>query len=177
MTPSTAPELSAEQAEILLRSDRFKRLASELRCLVCQNQTLADSNAELAGDLRAEVLRQMATGKDDAAIKAHLVARFGEFVLYRPTLNAHNIGLWAGPAVLASLAGLALWRITRRRQIAAARTPTASVTGTQSQFEQIDALLGPSGSRQPTPPSSSTKPSSRDSQSSGTTPRPPRPRG
>jgi cytochrome c-type biogenesis protein CcmH len=128
---STLPDPSPEQAEALLRSERFRRLAGELRCLVCQNQTLADSSAELAGDLRQEVLRQMASGKDDAAIKSHLVDRFGEFVLYRPTLNAHNIGLWAGPAVLAALGGLAMWRFTRRRALSKPKLD----------FEQVDALL------------------------------------
>lgn len=128
---STLPDPSPEQAESLLRSERFRKLASELRCLVCQNQTLADSSAELAGDLRQEVLRQMASGKDDAAIKSHLVDRFGEFVLYRPTLNAHNLGLWAGPLVLAALGGLVMWRFTRRRNL--------SKPGLN--FEQVDALL------------------------------------
>lgn len=128
---STLPDPSPEQAEALLRSERFRKLASELRCLVCQNQTLADSSAELAGDLRQEVLRQMASGKDDAAIKTHLVDRFGEFVLYRPTLNAHNIGLWAGPAVLAGLGALVMWRFTRRRNQSKPRL----------NFEQVDAML------------------------------------
>ena len=128
---SALPDPSPEQAQALLRSERFRKLASELRCLVCQNQTLADSSAELAGDLRQEVLRQMASGKDDAAIKTHLVDRFGEFVLYRPTLNAHNLGLWAGPAVLAALGGLVMWRFTRRRNLNKPRL----------NFEQVDALL------------------------------------
>jgi cytochrome c-type biogenesis protein CcmH len=111
----SASGLPPEQAAELLRSERFRQLASELRCLVCQNQTLADSNAELAGDLRNEVLRQMASGKDDVQIKAHLVDRFGEFVLYRPSFSAHNLALWAGPALLAGMGLIVLWRITRRR--------------------------------------------------------------
>lgn len=106
--------LSPELADTLVRSERFRHLAAELRCLVCQNQTLADSNAELAADLRNEVLRQMAAGKDDAQIKTHLVERFGEFVLYRPSFSAHNLALWAGPAVLALIGAVALWRISRR---------------------------------------------------------------
>lgn len=106
--------LSPELADTLARSERFRKLAAELRCLVCQNQTLADSNAELAGDLRNEVLRQMALGKDDARIKSHLVERYGEFVLYRPTFNTHNLALWVGPAVLALIGAMVLWRISRR---------------------------------------------------------------
>lgn len=164
MNASPTPELSPEQAQQLLQSDRFKRLASELRCLVCQNQTLADSNAELAGDLRAEVLRQMATGKDDAAIKTHLVERFGEFVLYRPTLSAHNIGLWAGPAVLAGIAGLALWRMTRMRRLPG---PVGSSAPTQPgpDWAHIDALLGPSAAPAPRDhplPGTSNPPKARD---------------
>ncbi|MFZ9407168.1 MAG: cytochrome c-type biogenesis protein [Burkholderiaceae bacterium] len=177
MTPSALPDPSPEEAQALLRSERFRKLAGELRCLVCQNQTLADSNAELAGDLRAEVLRQMASGKDDAAIKSHLVDRFGEFVLYRPTLNAHNIGLWAGPGVLVALGGLALWRLTRRKALVAASTgqlpgnPGATASGRQgvdsrpdASLDRINALLdAPSSASSPSSPSS---PSSSPSPSS-----------
>ena len=141
---SLPPELSAQQAEALVRSERFRQLASELRCLVCQNQTLADSNAELAGDLRNEVLRQMAAGKDDDQIKAHLVARYGEFVLYRPTASPHNLALWAGPAVLAATGGLILWRLTRRRQALA----SVSVQHAQDEAalnQKLDELLDESG--------------------------------
>lgn len=137
---SLPPELSVQQAEALVRSDRFRQLASELRCLVCQNQTLADSNAELAGDLRNEVLRQMDAGKDDDQIKAHLVARYGEFVLYRPTASPHNLALWAGPAVLAATGGLILWRLTRRRQALA----SVSVQHAQDEAalnQRLDELL------------------------------------
>jgi cytochrome c-type biogenesis protein CcmH/NrfF len=137
---SLPPELSVQQAEALVRSDRFRQLASELRCLVCQNQTLADSNAELASDLRNEVLRQMAAGKDDEQIKAHLVARYGEFVLYRPTASRHNLALWAGPAVLAAGGGLILWQLTRRRQklasVATPQTPDEAVL-----IRRLDELL------------------------------------
>lgn len=152
MTPTALPDPSPAEAQALLRSERFRKLAGELRCLVCQNQTLADSNAELAGDLRAEVLRQMAAGKDDAAIKTHLVERFGEFVLYRPTLSAHNLGLWAGPAVLAALGGAALWRLTRRRRLVAAASAADHVSDTS--LDRINALLEPATSDQQAPDSS-----------------------
>lgn len=137
---STASEsasgLPAEQEAALLRSARFRQLASELRCLVCQNQTLADSNAELAADLRNEVLRQMALGKDDAQIKAHLVERFGEFVLYRPSFSAHNLALWLGPALLAGLGLVVLWRITRKRQTTQPQTSLA-----QADLDRIERML------------------------------------
>jgi cytochrome c-type biogenesis protein CcmH len=141
---SLPPELPAQQAEALMRSERFRQLASELRCLVCQNQTLADSNAELADDLRNEVLRQMAAGKDDNQIKAHLVARYGEFVLYRPTASPHNLALWAGPAVLAATGGLILWRLTRRRQAFA----SAELQHAQDETalnQRLDEMLNESG--------------------------------
>ncbi len=137
---SLPPELPAQQAEALVRSERFRQLAAELRCLVCQNQTLADSSAELAADLRNEVLRQMAAGKNDEQIKAHLVARYGEFVLYRPTASAHNFALWAGPAVLAATGGLILWRLTRRRQALAASA--RQQTGDEAMLSRrLDELL------------------------------------
>jgi cytochrome c-type biogenesis protein CcmH len=137
--PSRAlPEgMTAEQAEQLARSERFRTLAAELRCLVCQNQTLADSNAELAVDLRNEVLRQMATGKDDAQIKSHLVARYGEFVLYRPTFSVRNIALWTGPAVLLAIGATVLWRTSRRRS-----APMAAPGGdVEARLARVDRLL------------------------------------
>lgn len=137
----SASGLPAEQEAELLRSSRFRQLASELRCLVCQNQTLADSNAELAADLRNEVLRQMALGKDDQQIKAHLVERFGEFVLYRPSFSAHNLALWAGPALLAGLGLMVLWRITRRRPADQPSVPIA-----QADLDSIERLLKQSSS-------------------------------
>lgn len=131
--------LPPEQAEQLLRSDRFRHLAAELRCLVCQNQSLADSNADLALDLRNEVLRQMASGKDDAQIKAHLVERYGEFVLYRPVVSARTLALWGGPAVLLAIGALVLWRMSRRPASTAARAPVAA--DLDARLARVDRLL------------------------------------
>jgi cytochrome c-type biogenesis protein CcmH len=97
---------------------------------------LADSSAELAGDLRNEVLRQMAAGRDDRQIKEHLVARYGEFVLYRPELSARNLALWAGPATLLAIGAFALWRITRRRPAAAAQAAQVD-EATQRRIERL----------------------------------------
>ncbi|MEI7447607.1 MAG: cytochrome c-type biogenesis protein [Burkholderiales bacterium] len=133
--PSGVPP---EQAEQLLRSERFRHLATELRCLVCQNQTLADSNADLAVDLRNEVLRQMASGKDDAQIKAHLVDRYGEFVLYRPVLSARNLALWGGPAVLLAIGAMVIWRMSRRPSAAAA---SPAPTDLDARLARVDRLL------------------------------------
>ena len=94
---------------------RFNKLVAELRCVMCQNQSLADSNAQIAHDLRREVLGLMREGRSDAEIKDFLVARYGEFVLYRPRLAGKTWLLWLGPAVLLLGGGLVLARIVRRR--------------------------------------------------------------
>ena len=94
---------------------RLKDLALELRCLVCQNQTIADSNADLAVDLRRIVRSQILEGKADGEIKAYLVARYGDFVLYKPPMQGNTTLLWFGPfALLAGGAGV-WWLLSRRR--------------------------------------------------------------
>jgi cytochrome c-type biogenesis protein CcmH len=94
---------------------RLMRLASELRCLVCQNQSLADSQADLAVDLRNQVRQQIEEGKSDAQIRAWMTERYGDFVLYRPPVKPTTMLLWVGPFVLlaAAFAGLVLY--LRRR--------------------------------------------------------------
>jgi len=94
---------------------RLKRLETELRCLVCQNQTLADSNADLAGDLRKEVRELALAGKSDDEIRAYLVARYGDFVLYDPPLQANTWLLWLGPFALLAGGGVLWWAVLRRR--------------------------------------------------------------
>src|SRR4051812_34250794 len=95
---------------------RLKHLETELRCLVCQNQTLADSNAPLAEDLRREVRELANSGKSDSEIKQYLVARYGDFVLYRPPLQTTTWLLWIGPFALL-IGGAAIWyAIVRRRR-------------------------------------------------------------
>ncbi|WP_425479168.1 cytochrome c-type biogenesis protein [Pseudoxanthomonas composti] len=94
---------------------RFQALAHELRCVMCQNQSLADSNAQVAHDLRREVLVLMQQGRSDAQIKQFLVERYGEFVLYRPQVEPGTWLLWFGPLALLLLGGLVLWRVVRRR--------------------------------------------------------------
>ena len=95
---------------------RVTAVASELRCLVCQNQTLADSNAPLAVDLREQIREQMQQGASERDIVDYMVARYGDFVRYRPPLKATTVLLWAGPALL-MLAGFAAlyYRLKRRR--------------------------------------------------------------
>ena len=94
---------------------RFRALVSELRCVMCQNQSLSDSNAQIAHDLRREVLGLMREGKSDAEVRDFLVARYGEFVLYRPRMGGKTWLLWLGPALLLLGGGVAIGRIVRRR--------------------------------------------------------------
>src|SRR5215207_8478222 len=79
---------------------RVRELSGELRCLVCQNQTLADSNAPLAVDLRNQVRDQLKSGKAERDVREFMVARYGDFVLYKPPLKASTVLLWAGPFLL-----------------------------------------------------------------------------
>jgi cytochrome c-type biogenesis protein CcmH len=79
---------------------RYKALTEELRCTVCQNQNLADSDAPLAQDLRREIHKMMTAGRSDAEIKTFLVERYGDFVLYRPPMQGNTLALWAIPGVL-----------------------------------------------------------------------------
>lgn len=116
---------------------RFNRLSNELRCLVCQNQTIADSNAELAQDLRREVYGMVIEGKVDAEIIDFLVSRYGDFVLYRPPLKSTTLLLWAGPFVLAVIALLVLLRFISSRASAERREGTL----TPAEQARLDALL------------------------------------
>ena len=102
---------------------RLKKLEGELRCLVCQNQTLADSNAMLAEDLRREVRDLALSGKSDSEIRAYLVARYGDFVLYDPPLKRTTWLLWIGPFALLAGGAALWWTILRRREHAAKSMP------------------------------------------------------
>lgn len=99
---------------------RFQNLARQLRCLVCQNQDLADSEAPLAGDLRKQVFDMMRAGKSDAEIKQYLVARYNDFVLYDPPLKPGTWLLWFAPFAFVLIGALVLARIVRTRARAAA---------------------------------------------------------
>ena len=94
---------------------RVHALSQQLRCVVCQNQTLADSQAELAVDLRRQIRGQLRAGAGDEAVKAYLVQRYGDFVLYDPPLKPSTWLLWFGPLLLRALAALAVVRSRLRR--------------------------------------------------------------
>lgn len=93
---------------------RFHDLVAELRCVMCQNQSLADSNAQIAVDLRREVLDLMREGRSDREIRDFLVARYGEFVLYRPRVSPTTWLLWFGPLLFVLGGGLVIRRLLRR---------------------------------------------------------------
>jgi len=113
---------------------RFQHLTRELRCLVCQNQNLADSDAGLAGDLRREVFDQMRAGKTDAQIKDYLVERYSQFVLYDPPLSASTWLLWFGPLLALAIGAVVIIVIVRRRQ--ASLTPPSAATAAASSQEE-----------------------------------------
>jgi cytochrome c-type biogenesis protein CcmH len=121
---------------------RLKRLAVELRCLVCQNQTLADSNAPLAEDLRREVREMIAKNMSDQEIIEFLTARYGDFVLYRPPLKATTTLLWVGPFVLLTVGAVALVITLRRRA-----SKVVDVPVTEEEHRRVEQLLAEGGKR------------------------------
>ena len=120
---------------------RLKRLEADLRCLVCQNQTLADSNAPLAEDLRREVRALAVSGKSDAEIREFLVARYGDFVLYKPPVRESTWLLWFGPFLLLG-GGVAAWlAIVRRRRRQEAAGDEGAPAPSAAAAERARALL------------------------------------
>jgi len=96
--------------------ERYNKLIAELRCLVCQNQNLADSNAELAVDLRRKTYEMVSKDKSEKEVAAYMVDRYGEFVLYRPPLNSNTLLLWTGPFIILLIGVSLLIRTIRRRR-------------------------------------------------------------
>ena len=111
---TAAKEALPEAADPALEA-RMTRITAELRCLVCQNQTIADSNAGLAVDLRRETREMLRQGKSDQEIIAYMTARYGDFVLYRPPLKSTTALLWFGPAAMLALGAAGLVLVLRRR--------------------------------------------------------------
>ncbi len=95
------------------QENRYQEIYGELRCLVCQNQNLADSNADLANDLRNKTYQMIMSGQSDQEIFDYMVARYGDFVTYRPPLNAQTILLWAAPGLLLMVGIAVAWRVVR----------------------------------------------------------------
>lgn len=114
---------------------RARSLSSGLRCLVCQNQSIDESDAPLARDLRVLVRERLSAGESDAAVKAFVVARYGDFVLLRPPVNTRTLLLWASPLLILGLAGFGLWRMRRR----VAETTVAALTPEEQ--ARVEALV------------------------------------
>ena len=114
---------------------RMRELGEELRCLVCQNQTIADSSAPLALDLRNQLRSQIAKGRSDDEIREYMVDRYGDFVLYKPPLRARTVLLWLGPFLMIAIgAGVFFFMVRRRPAVAAAPL-------TQERRGELQALL------------------------------------
>jgi len=116
---------------------RLNVLAEDLRCLVCQNESLAGSHAELAEDLRREIRDQMKQGKDDKQVVEYLVARYGDFVLYKPPFKPLTLVLWLGPLFFLLVGGMVWWTVLKRR-----RAQPEGVANTQARAEAARILEG-----------------------------------
>ena len=115
---SLSPAYAVEPDEILKDAGletRARAISSELRCLVCQNQSIDDSHAPLARDLRILVRQKLAAGESDDAILGFLVDRYGDFILLKPRFSADTLLLWLSPFAVLLLGGWAIWRISRRQ--------------------------------------------------------------
>lgn len=138
----TAPLFAvAKQAEPMstdpLLEERVMAISHELRCLVCQNQTIADSDAELAVDLRQQVREMISEGKDEGYIVDYMVERYGDFVRYRPPFKATTFLLWVGPFLLLIIGLFVLWINLRRRSV-----QKSDVNLTQEENANLKKLLG-----------------------------------
>ena len=140
---NATPTLASSATEAALADDpvaekRLTKLSEELRCLVCQNQNIADSNAELAQDLRREIRGMIKEGKSDKEIIDFMVARYGDFVLYRPPVQGNTLLLWVGPIALLIFGLSALIAYQRRR---AARVVAEDKPLSADEASRADALL------------------------------------
>jgi cytochrome c-type biogenesis protein CcmH len=135
-TPAHAVEPGEMLKDAALEA-RARRLSQELRCVVCQNQSIDDSNAPLAHDLRVIVRERLVAGDTDAEVLAYVEARYGAFVLLRPRLRPQTVLLWTTPLLLLAGAAAYLWRARRRRAHEPARTAALSA----EEQRQLDEIL------------------------------------
>ena len=143
-----APEASADPAV----EKRMRELGEELRCLVCQNQTIADSSAPLAVDLRNQLRTQIAQGRSDSQIRDYMVERYGDFVLYRPPMRARTALLWAGPFLLIAIGAGIFFFMIRRRPAAAPGAPLSD-----ERRGELQALLDGAAPQPPAAPAAARK--------------------
>ena len=143
--PATAKEAVPTSTDPALEK-RVMSLSAELRCLVCQNQNIADSHSELANDLRQQVREQLSTGKSDQQVIDYMVERYGDFVRYRPPFKATTLLLWVGPAVLFIIGGAVLYTNLSRRRRLIEETPLS-----EAERQRVQSLLA-------TPPEKDSQP-------------------
>jgi cytochrome c-type biogenesis protein CcmH len=124
-----------------VKEARARELSRELRCMVCQNQSIDDSDAPLARDLRLLVRERIATGDSDSQVIDFLVARYGEFVLLKPRFSPHTLLLWLLPPLALIGGGLALWFYTRRRTTSGAAADPALLHLTAEEEARLERLL------------------------------------
>jgi cytochrome c-type biogenesis protein CcmH len=135
------PALAVEPDEMLqdkALEQRARAISAEIRCVVCQNQSIDDSNAEIARDMRRAIRERLTKGDSDADVVAFLRARYGDYVLLRPPFDPRTWILWLGPPLLLLLIGRLLYRSARRR---AAQVKAAPVELTAAERKHLDALL------------------------------------
>ncbi len=140
------PALAVEPAEVLddpVLEQRAREISKELRCLVCQNQSIDDSDAGLARDLRVLVRERLTAGDSDEETIGYIVDRYGDFVLLRPPVRPGTYALWFGPAALMVIAGMGLVLFFRRRRVNAVEARPAPLT--QQERERLKALLDEEG--------------------------------
>lgn len=133
-----APALAVTPDEVLADpalEARARAISEQLRCLVCQNQSIDDSDADLAGDLRRLVRERLLAGDSDDQVIAYLVSRYGEFVLLKPRLSARNALLWATPAIVLAIGGAFIVVAARRRR-------TAASPLTAEERAELDKVIG-----------------------------------
>jgi cytochrome c-type biogenesis protein CcmH len=135
--PAAARE-AADLAEDPALEARVTKLSAELRCLVCQNQTIADSHAGLAIDLKNQVREQLRAGRSDAEVIAFMVQRYGDFVLYRPPVKPTTAALWFGPFALLGIGAIVLAVVVRNQRRRAVPNPPMS----DDERARAAALLG-----------------------------------
>lgn len=126
--------VEVKQFESPQQEQRYKKLIDELRCLVCQNQNLADSNASLAIDLRKQVYKMINDGQSDKEILDYMVTRYGDFVLYRPPFNTSTLLLWIGPFIILAVGLIVLMRFIFQRK-------SVVTTLTDNDKEKLKQLL------------------------------------
>ncbi|TAF98933.1 MAG: cytochrome c-type biogenesis protein CcmH [Betaproteobacteria bacterium] len=134
---------------------RVKALSSELRCLVCQNQTIADSDAAVARDMRDQVRTQLRAGKTEAEVKTYMTERFGDFVLYKPAFKLTTLLLWLGPFLVLTLSIFGFIRHVRNRSAVAAEPAL-----TERDRLRAQSLLNANQNGMASTPTTATEPSS-----------------